>query len=172
MLEPYLDHSPVVHPDAFVHPTAVLIGQVEIGEEASVWPNTTLRGDDGRIVIGARTSVQDGTVIHATENLSHTIVGEHTTVGHNVTLHGARVGSHCIVGMGSILLDNCVIGDHCLIGAGTLITQNVEIPSGSLVLGSPGRVVRPLDEKEREWVQYSWQRYVEQCRIYRARKNG
>lgn len=169
IVEPYLGVLPTIDPTAFVHDTAVLIGDVTVGAESSIWPHATLRGDDGRIVIGARTSVQDGTVVHATENLSATIIGDQVTVGHNVTLHGARVGSNCIVGMGAILLDNATIGEFCLIGAGTLVTQNVTIPPRSLVLGSPGRVVREVNEKELEWIAYSWQRYVQQAAIYRAR---
>lgn len=172
MLQSYLGHLPRVDASAYIHPAAVLIGQVEIGAEVSVWPNTTLRGDDGRIVIGARSSVQDGTVIHTTEDLSEVVVGEQVTIGHNVTLHGARVGSNCIVGMGSILLDNATIGEYCLIGAGSLITQNVEIPPYSLVFGSPAKVIRKVNEKELEWIAYSWQRYVEQCKIYRDKGEG
>ena len=165
-LEPYLGTSPTIDPRAFVHASAVIIGDVHVGPEASIWPHTTLRGDDGQIVIGACSSIQDGTVVHATEDLSKTVVGERVTVGHNVTLHGAQVGDECIVGMGSILLDNCQIGSRCLIGAGSLITQNVVIPSGSLVLGSPARVIRPLNDKELEWIEYSWKRYVQQAAIY------
>ncbi len=167
-LESYLGRAPVVHPDAWVHPSAVLIGDVTVGAESTVWPHTTLRGDDGRIVIGARTSVQDGAVVHTTEDLSETVVGDCVTIGHRVVLHGARVGDHCIVGMGSILLDNARVGDHCLVGAGTLLTQNVEIPPYSLVLGSPGRVVRRLNDKELAWIEYSWKRYVQQNHIYRG----
>ena len=164
----YGGHSPDVHPTAYVHPTAVLIGQVRVGAESTIWPNTTLRGDDGEIIIGARSSVQDGAVIHTTEGLSQTIVGDHVTIGHNVTLHGARVADHCIIGMGSTLLDNAEIGPYCLVGAATLITQKKVIPSHHLVLGSPGRPVRRLNDKELEWIEYSWRRYVEQGKRYKA----
>ena len=172
MLEAYLDAFPEVHPDAYVHSTAVLIGNVIIGAESTVWPNTTLRGDDARIVVGARTSIQDGTVVHVTEDLSETHIGDQVTVGHRCVIHGARIADNCIIGMGSVLLDNAQIGSRCLIGAGSLITQGVVIPPQSLVLGSPGKVVRQLTEKELEWIEYSWKRYVEQCHIYKARDSG
>ena len=168
-IESYLEHTPVVDPTAFVHESAVLIGEIEVGAESSIWPNTTLRGDDGAIVIGARTSIQDGSVIHATEDMSSTRIGDQVTIGHRAIIHGATIGSNTIVGMGSIVLDNAEIGENCLIGAGSLVTSRVKIPAGSLVLGSPAKVVRPLTQKELEWVEYSWKRYVEQSRIYRAK---
>lgn len=168
----YGGHSPQVDSAAWVHRSAVLIGRVVIGPESTVWPNTTLRGDDGAIRIGAQTSVQDGTVIHATEDLSENTIGDRVTIGHNCTIHGANIESDCIIGMGSILLDNCHIGHHCLIGAGSLLTQGVEIPPHSLVLGSPARVVRPLRDKELAWIEYSWKRYVQQSHLYLARDRG
>lgn len=168
-VEPYQSATPKLDPTAFIHPRAVIIGDVLVGPQSSVWPNTTLRGDDGTIWIGARTSIQDGTVIHATERLSENRIGDQVTVGHNCTIHGATIGSDCIIGMGSILLDNVVVGDHCLIGAGTLLTQGTKIPPYSLVLGSPGKVVRRLSDEQVSWIEYSWKRYVEQAAIYNAR---
>lgn len=172
MIERYLDALPRIHPDAWVHATAVLIGDVTVGPESTIWPHATLRGDDGPIVIGARSSIQDGTVVHCTEDLSATIVGDRVTVGHNVTLHGARIGDDCIVGMGSTLLDNAELGAGSILGAHSLLTQGVRIPPGSLALGAPAKVVRPLTDKERDWIAYSWRRYVQQCAIYRARDAG
>jgi len=169
MLESYLDAHPQVHETAFVHESAVLIGDVQIGAESTVWPNATCRGDDGAISLGARSNIQDGTVVHTTNGLSVVTIGEQTTIGHNATIHGARIGSNCLIGMGSILLDNAKIGDWSLVGAGSLITQNIVIPPRSLVLGSPARVVREINEKEMKWITYSWERYVEQCRIYRGK---
>lgn len=167
-LQAYLGHWPVVDPTAYIHPRATLIGEVVVGPESTVWPNATLRGDDGRVEIGARTSIQDGVVLHGTELRSYTVVGDQCTVGHNSTVHGAHVGNNCIVGMGSILLDNAIIGEFCLIGAGTLITQGKQIPPYSLVMGSPGKVVRRLNDAEIAWIGYSWRRYVEQGKIYRG----
>ena len=168
-LEPLGDLVPQVDPSAFVHPRAVLIGDVTIGKQSSVWPNATLRGDDGRIIIGDRCSIQDGTVVHMTDGISHSCVGDQVTIGHNVTLHGAKVGSNCIIGMGAVVLDNAEIGDWCIVGAGAVVTMNKRFPSGSLILGSPAKVVRPLTEKDRKWIEYSWKRYVEQAARYRGR---
>ena len=161
-------HTPIIHDTAYVHPRAVLIGQVKVGAETSIWPCATLRGDDSLISIGDRTSVQDGTVIHTTDGLSKTVVGDQVTIGHNVTLHGAQVGNNCILGMGSIILDNAQIGDFCIIGAGALVTMNKVIPPYSLVLGSPAKVVRTVSPKDIENIEFSWKHYVERCRNYRS----
>src|SRR5688572_25814735 len=129
-LEPHEGIWPEVHPTAFVHRSAVLIGRVRIGPDASVWPHVTLRGDEGDIVLGAGSNIQDGCTVHMTGNRSNTLVGDRVTVGHNCVLHGCRIEDDCLVGMGSILLDNCVIGSGTLIGAGTLITGDKIIPAG------------------------------------------
>ncbi len=165
-------HTPRIDPGAYVHPRAVLIGQVRVGAESSIWPCATLRGDDSLIAIGARTSVQDGAVIHTTDGLSETVVGDQVTVGHNVTLHGARVGDNCIIGMGSIILDNAEIGEFCIIGAGSLVTMNKVIPPYSLVLGSPARVVRELTAADLEQIDFSWRHYVKRCHMYLAQAGG
>lgn len=171
MIENYLEHTPSVHESAFVHERALIIGQVVVGEESTIWPNTTLRGDDGIIQIGAQTSIQDGTVIHSTAALSVVTIGDRSTVGHNTIIHGAKVGNLCLIGMGAILLDNCVIGDGSLIGAGSLITQNTVIPPGSLVMGSPGKVIRPLTDREKQSLALSWMHYVGKCKIYKAQQD-
>lgn len=168
MIESYQGHRPSIDPTAFVHERATLIGQVVVGPEASIWPGVVMRGDDGRIVIGAQTSVQDGTVIHLTEGLSETRVGERVTVGHNVILHGCTVEDEVIVGMGSILLDNCRIGRGTIVGAGTLVPMNKTVPSGVLVLGNPFRVVRELTEKDRQFIEFSWRSYVEKRRLHQS----
>jgi carbonic anhydrase/acetyltransferase-like protein (isoleucine patch superfamily) len=165
-LEALGDLVPSVHPTAFIHPRAVLIGDVTVGPQCSIWPNATLRGDDGKIVLGARCSVQDGTVIHMTSNMSDTSVGDQVTIGHNVTLHGAKIGSNCIIGMGSVVLDNAEIGEGSIVGAGAIVTMNKKFPPGSLILGTPAKVVRSLTEKDREWIEYSWKHYIEQAQRY------
>jgi carbonic anhydrase/acetyltransferase-like protein (isoleucine patch superfamily) len=172
MLERYQEHYPSIDEEAFVHDRSVVIGNVSVGAQSTIWPNVTIRGDDGPVVIGARTSIQDGAVIHATENLSKTTVGDQVTVGHNAILHGCVIGNNTIVGMGSTILDNAVIGENCIIGANSLVTMNVQIPPNSMVLGSPARAVRPLKDEELKWIEYSWKRYVEQCHIYRAMAQG
>ncbi len=126
-IESFGSNSPRVHPLAFVHPGAHLIGDVDVGEEASVWPAAVLRGDHGPISIGARTSVQDGCVAHATENRSQTRIGMECTIGHRVVLHGCRVADHCLVGMGSVLLDNAEIGEWSFVGAASLLTVRLTV---------------------------------------------
>lgn len=168
MIEPYLGHWPQIDPTAFVHPSAVIIGRVTIGPEASIWPGTVLRGDDGEIVIGARSSIQDGTVIHATENMSRTVIGACVTVGHRVVLHGCEVHDHCIIGMGSVLLDNAVVEDHVILGAASLLPMKKRIPAGQMAYGNPAKVARALTEKDLEWIAYSWRRYVENAAVFRA----
>lgn len=170
-LEPYLGHWPVVDPSAWVHPSAVLIGRVAVGPEATIWPHACLRGDDGTIAVGARSNIQDGCVLHTTEQ-TQVVVGERVTVGHKVILHGCRVGDDTMVGMGSLLMDDVVIGDHCFVGAGTLLTQRTEIPPRSMVYGWPGRVVRAVTDEELAWIDYGWRRYVDHCHSYRERDAG
>ena len=167
VIERYEGHEPRIDSTAFVHPDATLIGQVVIGPESSVWPNVTMRGDDGRIVIGAQSSVLDGSTVHLTEQLSETRVGDRVTVGHNVVLHGCVVEDECIVGMGSILLDNAKIGRGSIVGAGTVIPMNKVIPPGVLVLGNPFRIVRDLQDKDRRFIEFSWRSYVAKLKLHR-----
>src|SRR5262249_57903897 len=119
--------TPVLGRGVFVAPNATLIGQVTLGDESSVWFGAVLRGDVGTITIGARTNIQDLTMIHMTGGLTHTSIGEDVTVGHSVVLHGCTIGNRCLVGMGSIVLDGAVVGDDCLIAAGTLIAPRTVI---------------------------------------------
>lgn len=164
----YQSFEPKVHPTAYVHPAASLIGEVEIGEEASVWPSCVLRGDNGAITLGARTSFQDGSIAHATLGQSKTSVGIECTVGHRVVLHGCTVGNHCLVGIGSVLLDGVELGDWCFVGAGSLLTPGRKFPPRSFILGSPGKAVREVSAKETEWIVHSWKVYQDLCRTYRA----
>ncbi len=168
MIETFGPFSPQVDPSAFVHASALLIGEVTLGPDASVWPQAVMRGDVGALILGAASNLQDGSVVHCTEGLSTTRIGARVTVGHNVIVHGAHIDDDCLIGMGAIILDNAHIGRHCIIGAGTLITQNKVIPPGSMVMGSPGRVVRALRDDEVAWIEKSWQHYVERSRRYLA----
>jgi carbonic anhydrase/acetyltransferase-like protein (isoleucine patch superfamily) len=168
-IEPFEAHKPDIHPRAFVHPGAHVIGAVTVGEEASIWPSTVLRGDHGGIVIGARTSIQDGSVAHATENKSTTVVGAECTVGHRAVLHGCRVGDRCLVGMGSILLDNVELGEWCFVAAGSLLPPNRKFPPRSFILGSPGKRVREVTAEEMEWITYSWKAYQDLARRHGRR---
>ncbi|HEY4221042.1 MAG TPA: gamma carbonic anhydrase family protein [Myxococcota bacterium] len=160
-------HKPQIHPEAFVHPDATIIGNAVVGARSSIWPATVLRADmQGRIVIGDDTSIQDGTVVHLTQGLSDTIIGNRVTVGHRVILHGCIVEDECLIGMGSIILDNAHIGRGSLVGAGALVTAGTVIPPGSLVLGAPAKVVRPVKDKETNMIQAGWPIYVEYSRKY------
>lgn len=171
-LERYEDFAPQVDPSAFVHGAAVVIGEVVIGPESSVWPGAVIRGDDGEIRVGARTSIQDGAVLHGTEGQSITVIGDQVTVGHRAVVHGARVADNVIVGMGAIVMDNAEIGEWSLIGAGALITARKAFPPRSMILGSPAKVVRELTDAELEWITYSWTNYAEKCRRYRGAQQG
>ena len=166
-IESFEQHAPQVHPSAFVHAAAHLIGQVQVGEEASIWPCAVLRADHGLIAIAARTSIQDGCVAHVTHNVSQTRIGMECTVGHRVVLHGCIVGDHCLVGMGSVLLDNAELGEWCFVAAGSLLTPDRKFPPRSFILGSPGRRVREVTAAEMEWITHSWKSYQDLGRRYR-----
>ena len=167
MIHAFDGHSPLIHNEAFVHPDATIIGHAIVGARASIWPTTVLRADmKGRIVIGDDTSIQDGSVVHLTQDFSETVVGARCTVGHRVILHGCIVEDECLIGMGAILLDNARIGTGSLVGAGALVTQGMIVPPHSLVLGSPAKVVRPLKDKERAMIDNGWRTYVEYSRKY------
>lgn len=160
-------HSPQIHPDAFVHPDATIIGQAIVGARASIWPTTVLRADMGKIQIGEDTSVQDGTIIHLTEGWSETVVGDRVTVGHRVILHGCQVGDDCLIGMGSILLDNVKVGAGSLVAAGSLVPVGMEIPPGSFVRGSPAVVVGPVKEHHTAMIAGGWRTYTDYAKRYR-----
>jgi carbonic anhydrase/acetyltransferase-like protein (isoleucine patch superfamily) len=169
-IESFEAHTPRVHPAAFVHPGAWLLGDVEIAEEASVWPSAVLRGDHGRISIGARSSFQDGCVAHATDGLSVTSVGVECTVGHRAVLHGAKVGDRCLVGMGSVLLDNAELGEFCFVGAGSLLTPNKKYPPRSFILGAPAKRIREVSAAEIDWIVGSYQAYLDLAKRHRVGK--
>ena len=133
------DVEPDIHPDAYVHPDAVVIGNVTLGAEASVWPGAVLRGDDGRIEVGARTSVQDGSIIHCTAR-HPTIIGEEVTVGHNVHIEGATIGDGALVSSGSVVLNGASIGAGAVVAAGAVVSPNAQIPPRRMALGVPARV--------------------------------
>lgn len=166
MLRTYQEYSPKIASNAFVDETAVIIGNVEIGEQSSVWVYTVLRGDVNRIQIGKRTSIQDMTMIHVTHkstknpNGSPTIVGDDVTIGHHVMLHGCTIGNRVLVGMGATILDDVVVEDDVIIGAGSLVPPRKRLESGYLYVGSPVQKVRPLTDAEREHLLYSSSNYV------------
>ena len=167
LILPFDGKTPRIHPTAFVAENATVIGDVEIGPEASVWFGAVLRGDVGSIRIGARSNVQDLSCVHVTDGLSVTVVGEDVTVGHSVILHGCRIGDRCLVGMGSVVLDNAVLGDDCVLGAGSLVTQRTEYPARRLLLGRPAKAIREVTKEEAEMGIYGARHYVETAKKYR-----
>ena len=166
MIVPFDNKSPLVHPTAFIADNAMVIGDVEIGEDSSVWFGSVVRGDVNYIRIGARTNIQDHTIIHVNTGTHPTILEDEITVGHRVTLHGCYVESGCLVGIGSIVLDGARIGRNSLIAAGSLVTPNTEIPPQSLVMGAPAKIKRELTTKELERMTRNWQSYVELKQAY------
>lgn len=155
-----------IHPTAYIAPTAVLIGDVTIGPEASVWYGAVLRGDSAPIIIGMRTNVQDGCIVHVDPSAGVTI-GEGVTLGHGAIVHAATVGNNVLVGMRATVLDGAVIGDDCIIGAGAVVTPGMVVPAGSLVVGVPGKVVRSLTPEEIVWIKTRAEHYVNYARVYR-----
>jgi carbonic anhydrase/acetyltransferase-like protein (isoleucine patch superfamily) len=158
--------APTLGARVYVDPSAVVIGKVTIGDDSSVWPTAVIRGDVHSIEIGARTSIQDGSVLHVTHDGPYApggralIIGSDVTVGHRVTLHACTIGNACLIGMGSIVLDNVVIEDFVMIGAGSLVAPGKVLHKGGLYVGSPARRMRDLTEKEIAFLTYSAAHYV------------
>jgi carbonic anhydrase/acetyltransferase-like protein (isoleucine patch superfamily) len=158
---------PKVGERVYVADTARVIGDVELGEDVSVWYGSVLRGDVGSIRVGARTNIQDLCTLHMSSEISKTVIGEDVTVGHNVVIHGALIGDGALIGMGAILLDNCEIGAEALVAAGSLISAGTRVPPRTLVLGSPGKVVRELRENEWQEGRRLAARYVDVSKAHR-----
>ncbi|MDR0210362.1 MAG: gamma carbonic anhydrase family protein [Pseudomonas putida] len=162
----FAQHTPKVGPRVFVDRSAVVLGDVEIGEDSSVWPLTVVRGDMHRIRIGARTSVQDGSVLHITHAGPFNpdgfplLIGDDVTIGHKVMLHGCTLGNRILVGMGCTIMDGAVVEDEVIIGAGSLVPPGKRLESGYLYVGSPAKQARPLTDKERAFFPYSAANYV------------
>jgi len=157
---------PDLHPDAYVDETALVVGDVVIGENSSVWPFTIIRGDVNQIRVGANTNIQDNSVLHVSHDGPYNpggyalTIGDYVTVGHRVILHGCTVHDNCLIGMGTTIMDGAVIHPYTLIGAGSLVTPNKELEGGYLWMGSPARKVRELTDQERESIDYSAQHYI------------
>ncbi len=162
----YFGRSPSVHPTAFIAPGAVVVGDVTLEEESSVWYQTVLRGDINAIKIGARSNIQDGSVVHLADEFP-TLVGEYVTCGHKAILHACTIDNEVLIGMGAVVLDGVEIGARSIIGAGALVTKGRKIPPGSLVMGSPAKVVRALDQDEQLSIKHWAEKYVEVSRKYR-----
>ncbi len=161
-----LERGPRLHPSAWVAPTATVLGEVSLGEEASVWYRAVLRGDINRIEVGPRSNLQDGVIVHVADNYP-ALIGAFVTVGHAALIHACRVDDEVLVGMGAIILDGAEIGARSIIGAGALVTVEMKVPPGSLVLGSPGRVVRQLEAVEQAAIRGWATKYVEVMKRHR-----
>ncbi|MCF7200566.1 gamma carbonic anhydrase family protein [Pseudomonas oligotrophica] len=165
-LRSFQQHTPQLGARVFVDASAVVLGDVEIGDDSSVWPLTVIRGDMHRIRIGARSSIQDGSVLHITHAGPYNpagfplTIGDEVTVGHKVTLHGCTLGNRILVGMGAIVMDGAVVEDEVIIGAGSLVPPGKRLESGYLYVGSPAKQARPLTDKERSFFAYTAGNYV------------
>jgi carbonic anhydrase/acetyltransferase-like protein (isoleucine patch superfamily) len=157
-----------IDPSVFVAPNATLVGRIAIGPEASVWFGVVIRADTAPVTIGRATNIQDNSVIHVDTGQPVTL-GHHVTIGHRAIVHGATVEPHVVIGMGAIILNGAVIGAESIIGAGSVVTERANIPPRSLVLGVPGKVVRPVTEKELAYIRHAASAYVAYGRQYRER---
>jgi len=164
----FFAHTPAIHPTAFVAPTAAIIGHVTMEEQSSVWYGTVLRGDINRIHVGPRSNIQDGSVVHVADDYP-AIIGELVTIGHKAVIHACTIDNEVLVGMGAILLDGVEIGARSIIGAGALVTGGTKIPPGSLVLGSPGKVVKTLDLDAQAKIRTWADKYIEVTRYFLER---
>lgn len=165
-LAPYLDTMPVLGARVFAHDSCQIIGEVSIGDDSSVWCNAVLRGDVNRIVIGYGSNIQDLTMGHVSHQTpkkpggSPLLIGDYVTVGHSVVLHGCTIGNECLIGMGTIILDDAVIPDHVMIGAGSLVSPGKTLESGMLYVGRPAKAVRALTADEIAHLRYSAEHYI------------
>lgn len=158
-LDTFLRRKPRLGKSVYIAPGAAVIGDVSLGDDSSVWYNAVLRADINRIVVGHFTNIQDNAVLHLEDDLP-CIVGNYVTIGHSAIVHACTVGDESLIGMGSVILDGAVIGRQCLIGAKALVTQGTQIPDGSLVLGMPAKIVRPLTAEERGRLKGSAEKYA------------
>jgi len=162
----FQNKTPQVHSTVFIAPSADVIGNVEIGNDSSVWFNTVIRGDVHFIRIGERTNIQDLSMLHVTRKTHPLIIGNEVTVGHHVTLHGCTISNRILIGMGAIILDGAVISDDAMVGAGALVTEGMTVPPFTLALGVPAKIKRSLTEAEITFLKKSAQNYVELAQLY------
>jgi carbonic anhydrase/acetyltransferase-like protein (isoleucine patch superfamily) len=167
MIRSFRGALPKVAASAYIDPSAQVIGDVVIGERASVWCNTTIRGDVNSIRIGDDTNIQDNSVLHVEHELYPLLIGNRVTVGHAAVLHGCTIEDECLIGIGAVVLNGARIGAGSVIAAGALIPEGMEVPAGSVVMGVPGKVRRPVSAEEKERFHVNWQHYVELRQHYR-----
>lgn len=159
MIQPYQNHKPQIGKNVRVHDRAVVIGQVILGDDVSLWPGAVLRGDMAAIQVGNRTNIQDGSVFHTDTNFP-AVIGEDCVVGHQACVHACTVGNRCLIGIRSVILTGAQIGDECIIGAGAVVTEGKVIPPRSLVLGIPGKVVRQVTDEDVKGILHGVQEYL------------
>lgn len=167
MVHSFRGVSPRIHPSVFLTPSTQVVGDVEIGENSSLWFNVVARGDVHWIKIGSNTNIQDNTVLHVSFQKAPLTIGNGVTVGHMVTLHGCTIKDYVLVGMRAVVMDHAEIGEESMIGAGALVTQDMKVPPRSLVLGAPAKVVRPLTEEEIAYLHKSADNYKQYVQWYR-----
>lgn len=160
------DSEPDIHPDAYVHPDAVVIGNVTIGAESTIWPTAVLRGDDGEIRVGARSSIQDGSIIHCTAT-QPTVIGDEVTVGHNVHIEGAVIADHALISSGSVVLNGSSVGDGAIVAAGAVVSPKAEVPARRMALGVPARVREGYEVPEGAFA-YAVSSYVQRGKRFRS----
>lgn len=166
MIRTFQGIKPTIPESCFVEDTAVVIGDVVMGEDCSVWVNAVIRGDVHHIRIGARTNVQDLCMLHVTHDTHPLIIGNDVTVGHSVVLHGCTIRDRVLVGMGAIVVDGAVIGEDSVVGAGALVVEGTVVPPKSVILGSPARVRRSVTDEELAWIKESAENYMKYARQY------
>ncbi|MDX6766356.1 MAG: gamma carbonic anhydrase family protein [Candidatus Methylacidiphilales bacterium] len=166
-LQHHLQQKPDTAAAAFVAASADVMGAVTLKKDSSVWYQTVLRGDIQTITVGEGSNIQDGTVVHLADD-GPAVIGDYTTIGHQAMIHACTIGNETLVGMGAIILDYANIGNQCIIGAGSLVTKGTVIPDGSMVLGSPGKVVRPLKPEERAGLRAWAEKYIHVARAHAA----
>lgn len=168
-IEPFDGYIPEIHESVFVAGSADVIGRVKLEQESSIWYNATLRGDINEIVVGPRSNVQDNAVIHLSDDYG-SYLGELVTIGHSAVIHACTIKDECLIGMGACVLDGAVIGERSIIGANSLVTGGTVIPPGSLVMGSPARVVKTLDLEDQAGIKHWALKYVKNSKKYLSRE--
>ncbi|MBY0504101.1 MAG: gamma carbonic anhydrase family protein [Bryobacteraceae bacterium] len=167
MIRPYRGIQPQIHPEAYIDPAAQIIGKVTVGARSSIWPSAVARGDIANISVGEETSIQDGTVLHCDFGMD-LVIGSQVTVGHLAMLHGCTIEDGCLIGIGAIVLNRAHIGRGSIIAAGALVAEGKVIPPGSMVMGVPGKIVRPVTPEEQQRTLENAQHYVDRAREYKA----
>ena len=166
MIIEFNGHKPDIHESCFIADNATVIGRVELGKNSSIWFGTVVRGDVNYITIGENTNIQDNCTIHVNDD-QPTVIGDNVTAGHGAIIHACKIGNNVLIGMGAIVLDGAEIGDNVIIGAGALVPPNKKIPSNSMVIGMPAKVVRELTEEDKAAISGTWQHYVELAKEYK-----